>query len=133
MQFGVFRVLGPLLGANVLPEPCIVAYSRGISASPTCDGVCCAAACGALYEEYLILAGKSWGTAGEKPAVKEQWAALNCNVGICDYWAAKYGVKPSVTWGSLPDAYKASWDWDRAVDGSGVGNCNENVSAEVTA
>ncbi len=50
-----------------------------------------------------------------------------CDDAICTYWRTKYGVVPYNTWGSLPDRYKAAWDWARPSAGNRT--CNQLAGA----
>ncbi len=41
------------------------------------------------------------------------YGSSNCVVKVCEAWKSQYGVVPYKTYGTLPEALKASWDYPR--------------------
>ncbi|KAG2493018.1 hypothetical protein HYH03_008681 [Edaphochlamys debaryana] len=76
--------------------------------------------CSAVSERCNLLALVSSGSA--TPNVLALFSSSGCDTSICTVWRRRYGVTPYVSYGSLPDSYKASWD---AVRASSNKTCND--------
>ncbi|KAG2493017.1 hypothetical protein HYH03_008680 [Edaphochlamys debaryana] len=89
----------------------------------TLSGPLDAAACGAVSDLYDVFPGVSWGRLDGAEA-RAAWTANGCNSHLCSHWAAKYEIKPWVSYGRLNEAgsvnaaRRRSWDWPRVDNGN---------------
>lgn len=51
-----------------------------------------------------------------------------CDVLLCEYWKARYGVVPYSSWGSMPGHLWPAWDYGRPSRGGQ--NCNTLFAGE---
>ncbi|KAG2486922.1 hypothetical protein HYH03_014421 [Edaphochlamys debaryana] len=64
--------------------------------------------CGAVQEKFGIIPRTTWGEA--TPAYQDLWKASACEPEkICRYWYKRWGVKPCVDYGSMPDNLQPAW------------------------
>ncbi|KXZ54688.1 hypothetical protein GPECTOR_4g756 [Gonium pectorale] len=65
-------------------------------------------ACGAIAEQYGLR--PKTGTGGTLPAdVQKLWTSHACDAKVCMYLVDKYKIIEGVSWGALPEDWKAAW------------------------